>query len=111
MRNNQYNSVSKRIKFNKEKRNEFLIKFNHCCCMCNCSVSNEYHLDHIKPLARGGTNHEDNIQNKMGPNEENFILPDVSKKDHSIPLEHLDFKYVDKCENIKELEKIYKILA
>ena len=47
----------------------------------------------------------------MGLNEENFILPDVSKKDHNIPLEHLDFKYVEKCENIKELEKIYKILV
>ena len=29
---------------------------------------------------------------------------------HDVPLEHLDFKYVEKCQNVKELEKIYKVL-
>ena len=32
-------------------------------------------------------------------------------KMHNIPIDHLDFKYVEKCNDIKELEKIYKVLA
>ncbi len=44
-------------------------------------------------------------------NEEPSISLDQSKRKHNIPLEHLDFKYVDKCEDVKELEKIYKVLA
>ena len=31
-------------------------------------------------------------------------------KKHDIPIDHLDFKYVEKCNDVKELEKIYKIL-
>ncbi len=40
------------------------------------------------------------------------LLTDQSNKakNHSIPLDHLDFKYVEKCSDIKELEKIYKVL-
>ena len=34
-----------------------------------------------------------------------------STKKHDIPIEHLDFKYVEKCNDVKELEKIYKILV
>lgn len=30
---------------------------------------------------------------------------------YGIPVQHLDFEYVDKCENAKELEKIYHILS
>ncbi|RNA25416.1 sperm-associated antigen 1 [Brachionus plicatilis] len=37
------------------------------------------------------------------------FLKDARKK-HDIPLENLDFKYVKKCENVKELEKIYRVL-
>ncbi|CAF0712360.1 unnamed protein product [Brachionus calyciflorus] len=33
-----------------------------------------------------------------------------AKKKHDVPLEHLDFKHVEKCENVKELEKIYRVL-
>ncbi len=33
-----------------------------------------------------------------------------NRKSHGIPLEHLDFKYVEKCENVKELEKIFRVL-
>jgi hypothetical protein len=47
----------------------------------------------------------------MIQNEEPFISVDQSKKKHNIPLEHFDFKYVDKCEDLKELEKIYKVLT
>lgn len=35
---------------------------------------------------------------------------DSSKKDHNIPLDHLDYKYISTCENVKELEKIYRVL-
>jgi hypothetical protein len=34
-----------------------------------------------------------------------------SKKSHEIPIDHLDFKYIEKCENVKELENIYKVLC
>lgn len=34
-----------------------------------------------------------------------------TKKTHNIPLEHLDFKYIEKCSDVKELEKIYRVLA
>ncbi len=35
----------------------------------------------------------------------------VNEKKHNIPIEHFDFKYVETCNNIKELEKIYKVLV
>lgn len=38
------------------------------------------------------------------------FLTDARKK-HDIPLENLDFKYVEKCNNVKELEKIYRVLV
>lgn len=47
----------------------------------------------------------------MTLNAEPLISLDQSKKKHNIPLEHLDFKYVQKCEDVKELEKIYKVLS
>jgi hypothetical protein len=34
----------------------------------------------------------------------------TSSKKHDIPLDHLDFKYVEQCHDVKELEKIYKVL-
>ncbi len=43
-------------------------------------------------------------------NTEEVIIPNKVKNE-DVPLEHLDYKYVEKCENVKELEKIYKILA
>ena len=45
---------------------------------------------------------------------ENNILSDPAgqpKKTSDIPLDHLDYKYVNECENVKELEKIYKKLV
>ncbi len=35
----------------------------------------------------------------------------TSRKHHDIPLECLDYKYVETCSNVKELEKIYKVLV
>jgi hypothetical protein len=31
-------------------------------------------------------------------------------KKYDIPIDHLDYKYVEKCNDVKELEKIYKVL-
>ena len=30
---------------------------------------------------------------------------------HDIPLDHFDYKYVDSCNKVAELEKIYKVLV
>lgn len=42
----------------------FLMKFQlGKCPVCKTSLAgNNYHLDHIKPLAKGGTNHRTNLQ-------------------------------------------------
>jgi sperm-associated antigen 1 len=32
------------------------------------------------------------------------------KKPHNIPIDHFDFDYLTKCENIKEIEKIVQVL-
>ncbi|GAB1601183.1 sperm-associated antigen 1-like [Argonauta hians] len=37
-----------------------------------------------------------------------YFRQDVSK--YKIPLDHIDFAYVNKCTDVKELEKIYKVL-
>ena len=29
---------------------------------------------------------------------------------YNIPIEHLDFKYVSECKDVRELEKIYRLL-
>jgi hypothetical protein len=46
--------------------------------------------------------------------DNNFLnensVPNVSKKS-DVPLEHLDYKYVNGCEDVKELEKIFRVLA
>lgn len=33
-----------------------------CACGCNQALGDDYHLDHIMPLALGGSNTDDNIQ-------------------------------------------------
>ena len=60
---NHDGSKSNRIRFNKEKRKEILTKFNNNCCGCDCKVEAKgFHLDHIKPLASGGTDDDQNVQ-------------------------------------------------
>ena len=34
----------------------------HRCAICKCSVKNGYHVDHIYPLASGGSNGKENLQ-------------------------------------------------
>lgn len=31
------------------------------CAYCECDISNQYHVDHVIPLSRGGTNYPDNL--------------------------------------------------
>ena len=39
-------------------------------------------------------------------------LFDTNKlKKHDIPLDNFDYKYIEKCDNVKELEKIYRVLV
>lgn len=39
-----------------------LLKQRGKCACCGNPLNGEYHLDHIMPLARGGTNTDDNVQ-------------------------------------------------
>jgi 5-methylcytosine-specific restriction endonuclease McrA len=40
-----------------------ILKAQKCkCAVCRKSVRNEYHIDHIQPLSRGGTNWPRNLQ-------------------------------------------------
>lgn len=31
------------------------------CAYCKCELNGKFHIDHIQPLARGGTNYPDNL--------------------------------------------------
>lgn len=35
---------------------------NNKCNICGCDISIDYHIDHIKPLSKGGTHTIENIQ-------------------------------------------------
>lgn len=41
---------------------KLLLKQNSKCTCCGISLSFGYHLDHIVPISRGGSNTEDNVQ-------------------------------------------------
>ena len=62
LRKNFFETDSTRIKFTKAKREELLIKFNRQCNICNCKIEKKFHIDHIKPLASGGNNNDENLQ-------------------------------------------------
>ena len=64
VRNNFFDGpTSKRIKLNKARRNELHLKFNKKCNCCNKEVDiKEVHIDHIKPLYKGGKNDDENLQ-------------------------------------------------
>lgn len=40
----------------------FKLQRGKCACGCKQPLGDDYHLDHIMPLARGGSNTDDNIQ-------------------------------------------------
>jgi 5-methylcytosine-specific restriction endonuclease McrA len=40
----------------------FKLQKGKCACGCKQQLGNNYHLDHIMPLALGGTNTDDNMQ-------------------------------------------------
>lgn len=40
----------------------FKLQRGKCACGCNQPLNDDFHLDHIMPLALGGTNTDDNIQ-------------------------------------------------
>jgi len=50
------------------------------CVYCKCSIlNNNYHIDHIMPLSKGGTNELSNIQ---------LLCPDCNlKKNNKLPEE------------------------
>jgi 5-methylcytosine-specific restriction endonuclease McrA len=48
--------------FTKQQIDDLLIKQKHKCACCKTSISNEYHRDHIIPIALNGNNEIYNIQ-------------------------------------------------
>ncbi|CAL1537604.1 unnamed protein product [Lymnaea stagnalis] len=40
----------------------------------------------------------------------NFHIEGQSTKKYDIPLSHMEYSYIEKCSNVKELEKIYRVL-
>ena len=52
-----------RITFTKEKHESIVKKFKFQCNKCKCKLKEgHYDIDHIKPLAKGGTNEDSNLQ-------------------------------------------------
>lgn len=64
VKNKKQNSTSRRRKrLPKEVRKFVLDKYEHKCCNCKREFPAKYlHVDHIKPLAKGGTNKLENLQ-------------------------------------------------
>ena len=52
----------KREKFTDIARNSIFEKYNGECNICNTQLTNKYEIDHIRPLANGGSNDESNLQ-------------------------------------------------
>lgn len=48
--------------YKKEDINRILVAQNFKCTACKKDISDAYHVDHIMPLALGGTNWPDNLQ-------------------------------------------------
>lgn len=63
IRKKRRDEQSSRIKLKKDKRIELLEKFNKKCNCCEKSITNnQFQIDHIKPLAAGGDNSDENLQ-------------------------------------------------
>jgi 5-methylcytosine-specific restriction enzyme A len=63
LRSKYFDEITGRIKFTKEFKEMVLEKSEKKCAGCQCCLeSKKYDIDHIKPLASGGTNQIDNLQ-------------------------------------------------
>jgi 5-methylcytosine-specific restriction enzyme A len=63
LRSKYFDEITGRIKFTKEFKEMVLEKSEKKCSGCQCCLeSKKYDIDHIKPLASGGTNEIDNLQ-------------------------------------------------
>lgn len=53
----------RRQNLSKKRRFQVLEKFNFCCCYCGRKAGDgiELHVDHVKPVSKGGTNCDENL--------------------------------------------------
>ena len=58
---NKFNQKT-RISFSENQRKDICDKNDNLCCLCSCKLEKQFHIDHIKPLANGGTNDDINLQ-------------------------------------------------
>jgi len=54
--------IIKRAKFTKEQREQIKHEQEDKCIKCKIVLTEKYHIDHIQPLANGGTNDKENLQ-------------------------------------------------
>ncbi len=57
-----YNANSIRHKFTATERETIFNERNQICECCNTKIKKHFHIDHINPLACGGTNDKNNLQ-------------------------------------------------
>ena len=63
LKTNFFNEQEGRIIFFNEQRQAVLNRFNNVCNNCKCSIiKDKFDIDHIRPLANGGTNKASNLQ-------------------------------------------------
>lgn len=61
-KNNLINKPVERHDHKKEDRDGILKRFHNKCNECEEVITDRFEIDHIKPIAQGGTNNEDNLQ-------------------------------------------------
>ena len=59
--NKYFDTQSGRLRLSKEQRNTIIANQNNMCRECH-TKSKSFHIDHIRPLANGGTNEMSNLQ-------------------------------------------------
>ena len=63
LRSKYFDEITGRIKFTKEFKEMVLEKSKKKCAGCKCCLkAKKYDIDHVRPLANGGTNQIDNLQ-------------------------------------------------
>ena len=62
LRKRFFTASQKRHQPNKDERQKLFDKANGCCRLCKKPIKKAFDIDHILPLAEGGTNHSDNLQ-------------------------------------------------